>query len=50
MAGSVKEDLPGSIPVLIASGFTALVHLWKRNALISIFGGTLIYMVLSRLL
>ncbi len=27
--------------------FTALAHLWKRNALLSIFGGTAIYMLLS---
>jgi branched-subunit amino acid transport protein AzlD len=36
--------------VLAASVFTALTHLWRRNALISIIGGTLVYMVLIRVL
>jgi branched-subunit amino acid transport protein AzlD len=45
-----KESLPAGLPVLIASGFTALVHLWKRNSLISIFGGVLVYLILERLL
>ncbi|MDR2739300.1 MAG: AzlD domain-containing protein [Treponema sp.] len=35
---------------MAASAFTALVHLWKRNSLISIIGGTLLYMILSRIL
>jgi branched-subunit amino acid transport protein AzlD len=33
---------------LAASLFTALVHLWKRNTLLSIFGGTALYMILMR--
>jgi branched-subunit amino acid transport protein AzlD len=37
------------VPILVAAAFTALVHLWKRNALLSIFGGTALYMVLDRL-
>jgi len=35
--------------VLGASVVTAVLHLWKRNFLISILGGTAIYMVLCRL-
>jgi branched-subunit amino acid transport protein AzlD len=57
ISGPIKESLHTavpmgtiSIPVLVASAFTALVHLWKRNALISIIGGTVVYMVLSRVL
>ena len=34
---------------LAASVFTALIHIWKRNPLVSIFGGTALYMVLQRL-
>jgi branched-subunit amino acid transport protein AzlD len=54
VAGSLGErfsqgDISGGIPVIAASAFTALVHLWKRNPLISIFGGTALYMILSRL-
>lgn len=33
-------------PQFIAMGATALLHLWKRNVFLSIFGGTAIYMVL----
>ena len=49
IAGPLREDPRRFLPVLIASVITALVHLWKRNPLVSIFGGTLIYMVLNRL-
>lgn len=30
-----------------AAALTAILHLWKRNALISILGGTVLYMLLS---
>jgi branched-subunit amino acid transport protein AzlD len=50
ISGPIKEDLHTAIPVLAASAFTALVHLWKRNSLISIIGGTALYMVLNRVL
>ncbi|MDR1128363.1 MAG: AzlD domain-containing protein [Treponema sp.] len=46
----VKENPAGGIPVLAASIFTLFVHLWRRNFLISILGGTVLYMVLERLL
>lgn len=36
------------LPSLIAVSFTAIVHLLKRNFLMSVFGGTLIYMVLIK--
>jgi len=38
------------LPALIAAAFTALVHIWRRNPLISIFGGTALYMLLIRVL
>jgi branched-subunit amino acid transport protein AzlD len=50
ISGPIKDNIHISIPVLIASAFTALVHLWKRNSLISIIGGTAVYMVLSRIM
>ncbi|MDR3161353.1 MAG: AzlD domain-containing protein [Spirochaetaceae bacterium] len=50
IAGPLREDPRRFLPTLIASSVTALVHLRKRNPLISIFGGTLLYMVLIRLL
>jgi branched-subunit amino acid transport protein AzlD len=50
ISGSIKEDAGTALPALIASAFTALIHLWKRNALLSILGGTALYMVLTRIL
>lgn len=34
---------------LIALAATILLHIWKGNSMISIFGGTIIYMILIRL-
>jgi len=49
--GSSLRDNPGDgLLVLAASVLTALVHLWKRNSLISIFGGTALYMILQRII
>lgn len=36
----------GWIPTLLAGGAAVLLHLWKGNDLISIFGATGLYMVL----
>lgn len=38
--------LAGWLPTLIAVAAVVLLHLWKRNNLLSIFGGTALYMVL----
>lgn len=49
--GSSFRDNPGDgLLALAASAVTALLHLWKRNALISIIGGTALYMILSRVI
>lgn len=37
------------IPELICVLVVVLLHLWKRNNLLSIFGGTVLYMVLIQL-
>lgn len=37
------------IPELIAITVTALLHLWKKQMLISISGGTICYMILVQL-
>lgn len=34
------------LPQLISVGVVVVLHLWKHNNLISIFGGTILYMVL----
>ena len=49
LGGAFREDPRDGFLVLAASVFTALVHLWKRNSLISIFGGTTLYMILIKL-
>ncbi|EEL64443.1 branched-chain amino acid transporter permease (plasmid) [Bacillus cereus] len=38
------------IPELIAVALVMVLHLWKRQMLLSIAGGTIIYMVLVQLL
>ena len=45
---NVELSLNGVIPELAASAAVILLHLWKRNPLISITSGTVIYMVLLR--
>lgn len=37
------------IPEFIGIGVTAILHLWKRKMLLSIAGGTLVYMLLVQL-
>lgn len=36
----------GWLPSLISSAAVAALHLWKKNELLSILGGTVLYMVL----
>jgi len=36
----------GWIPPLLAGGVAVVLHLWKGNDLLSIFGATILYMVL----
>ena len=48
IGGAFRENIHDGLLVLAASAFTALVHLWRRNALLSIIGGTVLYMVLVR--
>ena len=50
LAGTVHTEPRELIPALAAAVFTALIHLWRRNPLISIFGGTALFMLLSRAL
>ncbi|MBC8571099.1 branched-chain amino acid transporter permease [Zongyangia hominis] len=40
---------PYGLPELIGIGATAALHWWKRNMLLSIAGGTVLYMVLVQL-
>ncbi len=40
---------PHGIPELIAIAAVVGIHLWRRNTLLSIFSGTVIYMLLVQL-
>ncbi|MGN0721294.1 MAG: branched-chain amino acid transporter permease [Anaerovoracaceae bacterium] len=40
---------PYGLPELISCSVVVLLHLWKRNTLISIIGGTACYMMLVQL-
>ncbi|MDO4542238.1 MAG: AzlD domain-containing protein, partial [Bacillota bacterium] len=41
---------PYGIPEAIAVAAVVLVHLWKRNNLLSIVGGTVLYMLLIQVI
>jgi len=48
---NIRQSYPvQSVAVLAAATLTVLVHLWRRNPLLSIFGGTAVFMVMERLL
>jgi branched-subunit amino acid transport protein AzlD len=37
-------------PLAVGAAFTAVSYVWKRNTLISIFGGTILYMALGKMI
>ena len=41
---------PFGIPELLCCGIVAGLHLWKRNTLLSIAGGTLCYMIMVQMI
>jgi len=47
--GITFATLGGWLPTLIASAVTVACHLWKGNTMLSIFGGTICYMVLIQM-
>lgn len=44
------ESTAGFLPQLTSLAVVTLLHIWKRNTTLSIFAGTVCYMVLIRLL
>jgi len=44
------QSFPFGIPELISIIFVTLLHLWKKNTLLSISGGTILYMFLMQVL
>lgn len=49
LKGITFSSVAGFSPPLIASALTALLHIWKRNTMLSIFGGTVCYMLLVQI-
>ena len=49
LRGTSFAAAPHGIPELIACALVVLMHLWKRNTLLSIISGTVVYMVLVQL-
>jgi branched-subunit amino acid transport protein AzlD len=43
---SIVNFFVGWAPQLIAGAVVVVLHVWKRNNLLSIFGGTILYMIL----
>ncbi|MDR1908748.1 MAG: AzlD domain-containing protein [Spirochaetaceae bacterium] len=50
IAAPVKENPRSAVPVLAASALSLIAQFWKGNFLLSILGGTALYMVLTRVL
>jgi len=50
LGGAFLGNAGGGLLALAAAAFTALAHIWKRNALVSVFGGTALYMILQRVI
>lgn len=46
LRGTTFSTPGGWVPALIAGLFVVLIHLWKHNNMLSIMGGTILYMVL----
>ena len=40
---------PYGLPELMAGAATVGIHVWKRNSLVSILSGTIVYMILIQL-
>ena len=46
LRGTTFESLGGFAPQAIAVAVTAALHLWRKNTLLSVLGGTAAYMLL----
>jgi len=50
LRGTTFAEPSAWVPQIAASAATAGLHLWKRNSMLSIFGGTIICMILTHLI
>ena len=46
LGGAFRDNPRDGLFALAAAVFTAVLHLWKGNYLISILGGTILYMII----
>lgn len=46
LKGTIVTAWPFGIPEILACITVSLLHIWKKNSLLSIGGGTLLYMLL----
>jgi len=46
LGGAFRDGLANGLPALAAAAVTAVLHLWKGNYLVSILGGTILYMII----
>ena len=49
LKGVSLTEISSVLPAVLGVGITAGLHLWKRNTLISIIGGTVAYMLLVQM-
>ena len=49
LRGTTFDSVGNFVPQIVAVVVTAMLHLWKGNTLISVFGGTVVYMCLVQL-
>lgn len=47
--GASVLEYPYCLPELLASALVVALHVWRRNTLLSVFGGVIFYMILVQL-
>ena len=50
LKGISLVSFPFGLPEIISSALVIALHLWKRNTLLSVGGGTVVYMIICALL
>ncbi len=47
--GASVLEYPYCLPELLAAALVVALHVWRRNTLLSVFGGVIFYMILVQL-
>ena len=50
MKGISPMTYPYGLPEIIAGSAVVVLHIWRKNSLLSIFGGTILYMLLVQII